>query len=148
LLMAMAGLAPEDDDGNAASETATKKTAVTVNKPPQKPAQAVQHRQPSQTKAAEKAPDSNGVPPSADDAAKSPAFKRFMAEGTKTYGKLWDDGRHWLIERYTGRMTPDNVRTSANDLSDDELDVLADALVEKRGYYQNEFQKATATADK
>lgn len=80
--------------------------------------------------------------------AKSPAFKRFHAEGTKTYGKLWDDGRHWLIERYTTRMTPDNVRTSANDLSDDELDVLADALIEKRSYYQKEFKAAGVATGK
>jgi len=79
---------------------------------------------------------------------KSPAFKRFHAEGTKTYGKLWDDGRHWLIERYTTRMTPDNVRTSANDLSDDELDVLADALIEKRSYYQKEFKAAGVATGK
>ena len=77
-----------------------------------------------------------------DDAPKSPAFRRFHAEGHKTYGANWDAGRHWLIERYTTKVTPGNVRTSANDLSDDELDVLADALIEKRSYYQKEFKAA------
>jgi len=72
---------------------------------------------------------------------KSPAFRRFQAEGSKTFGATqWDDARHWLIERYTRKMTPSQVRQSANDLSDDELDVLADALTEKRSYYQKEWR--------
>lgn len=72
---------------------------------------------------------------------KSPSFRRFQAEGSKTFGATqWDDARHWLIERYTRKMTPSQVRQSANDLSDDELDVLADALTEKRSYYQKEWR--------
>lgn len=81
-----------------------------------------------------------------DDAPKSPSFKRFQAEGSKTFGKQWDDARHWLIERYTKAMTPDKVRKSSNDMSDDELDVITDGLVEKRTYYQKEFGKAAGVA--
>lgn len=70
---------------------------------------------------------------------KSPSFRRFQVEGGKTFGADWDNARHWLIERYTLKMTPTQVRQSANDLSDDELDVLADVLTEKRSYYQKEW---------
>lgn len=112
------------------------------------PAEQTQHRGPEgEVEFMNDAPTGTQAATEAHD-AKSPAFKRFHAEGTKTYGKLWDDGRHWLIERYTTRMTPDNVRTSANDLSDDELDVLADALIEKRSYYQKEFRAAGVATGK
>jgi hypothetical protein len=71
---------------------------------------------------------------------KSPAFKRFMAEGTKTFNGEWDNARHWLIERYTKKKTPDKVRASANDLYDDECTVLADALIAQRKFYQDEWE--------
>lgn len=79
-------------------------------------------------------------------AEKSPAFRRFMAEGTKTFGKDWDNARHWLIERYTKQNTKDKIRTSANDLSDDELDVIADTLVNNRKVVQDLYTKSLAVA--
>ncbi len=72
----------------------------------------------------------------------SPARKRLHAEGTATFAKQWDDARHWLVERYTKTATPDNVRNSSNELSDDECDVIADKLVAHRNFYQNEWKKA------
>lgn len=122
---------------------------------PQKPAPAVQHRQPAQRQpdpvvVAEQAMAGEGMADNPFDAepAKSPAFKRFQAEGSKTFGKQWDDARHWLIKRYTEKMTPNAVRSSSNDLSADELDVLADALSDKRSYYQNEFKAAGVATGK
>lgn len=130
-------------------------SATPETKPPepQKQPPSVQHRGPEKrqpdpvVKLAEQAMAGPGMADSPfDDAPKSPAFKRFQAEGSKTFGKQWDDARHWLIERYTKAMTPDKVRKSSNDMSDDELDVITDGLVEKRTYYQREFGKAAGVA--
>lgn len=93
--------------------------------------------------------ESNGQPPvttngnhaNGDKDDKSPAFKRLMAEGTSTFGKEWDDARHWLIERYTRQATPQNIRKSANDLYDDECTVIADALSSKRKSYQDKWKE-------
>ena len=123
--------------------------------PQQKQPQAVQHRQPAPRPpdpvvVAEQAMAGDGMAdnPFDGEPAKSPAFKRFQAEGSKTFGKQWDDARHWLIKRYTEKMTPTAVRSSSNDLSADELDVLADALSDKRSYYQNEFKAAGVAVGK
>ena len=43
-------------------------------------------------------------------------------------------------------MTPGNVRKSSNDMSDDELDVITDGLVDKRAHYQKEFAKVAGVA--
>ncbi len=53
------------------------------------------------------------------------AFNHFMARGNELFGKEdWADARHWLIRSYTTRVTPANVRESANDLTQDELNAL------------------------
>lgn len=121
LAMAQTGLAPDDDDGNEVS----KQPAAQIAQPT--------HRGP--------AANGNGA---TKPAAKSKEFKRFMAEGTKLFNGQWDDARHWLIERYTRKVTPDKVRTSANDLSDGEIATLVDALVGKKDYYLAEWAKAAA----
>ncbi len=55
-------------------------------------------------------------------AAHTTAFNGFMAKGNDLFGKdEWADARHWLIRRYTTKNTPDNVRESANDLTQEEL---------------------------
>lgn len=71
----------------------------------------------------------------------SQARKRFHAEGTATFGKDWDNARHWLVERYTKQNTKQNIRTSSNDLSDDELDVVADTLVNNRKFVQDSYAR-------
>jgi hypothetical protein len=123
--MAQTGLAPDDDDGNEASK---------------QPAQKAQPAQPAQTTIEHRAPAAtNGA--SKPAAAKSKEFKRLMAEGTKMFNGQWDDARHWLIERYTRKATPGNIRTSANDLTDGEIATLVSAMVGKRDYYLTEWQK-------
>jgi hypothetical protein len=77
------------------------------------PQPQAQHRQPE---------TSNG------NGEKSKAFKAFMAEGNTVFAAEWDNARHWLIERYTKKTTPDNVRKSANDLTDTELTTLANTI--------------------
>lgn len=46
----------------------------------------------------------------------------FHAEIVATFPKPdVDAARHWFIRKYTSKATPDNVRSSTNDLSNDEL---------------------------
>lgn len=106
-LGAMLGLtADEDDDGNIAQNG-------TQHKPEAPKPQAQAAIKPTTTK-----PTANGV-------QNSTAFGGFMAKGNELFGKDdWADARHWLIHRYTARMTPDNVRESANDLTPEELTAL------------------------
>lgn len=114
-------------DGAPVTEPATQQAAA------QQPAQPEpSHRTP--------ATSSNGAKP----VPKSKEFKRLMAEGTKTFNGQWDDARHWLIERYTRKATPDNVRTSANDLTDGEIATLVSAMVGKKDYYVAEWAKVVA----
>ena len=54
----------------------------------------------------------------------SNAMKAFHARGTELFAADWADARGWLIERYTAKETPDNVRRSAKDLTDAELNAL------------------------
>lgn len=55
-------------------------------------------------------------------AAHTTAFNGFMARGNELFGSAdWADARHWLIARYTAKLTPNNVRESANDLTQEEL---------------------------
>lgn len=129
LLMAMAGLAPEDDDGNEASgKQAKQQTQAQTQRPNASPTPS--HRQPEATPT----PASNGN-------GKSAAFKAFMAEGNALFAKDWEPARHWLIDRYTKRYTPDNVRTSANDLTDAELAELSTAIKSHGPTLKSDFSK-------
>lgn len=125
LLMTMAGLAPEDDDGNEASGKATQKAQ------PQRPnaSPTPSHRQPEATTT------------QASNGDKSKAFKSFMAEGNTLFAKEWESARHWLIERYTKHYTPDNVRNSANNLTDAELTSLAEQMRTYATGLKTEWQK-------
>ena len=97
--MAICGLAPDDDDGNEASQPQQAQKAVTNGKPAQKP----------QAKAQPKDLD--------PDATR----KAFHATGTELFGDLWDTARPLVVERYTTNKTPDNKRTSSSDLTPAEL---------------------------
>lgn len=127
-LMAVAGIAPEDDDGQLASggKVEAPKTA-TQRQQPQQP----QHRQPVATPT----PASNG------NGEKSKAFKAFMAEGNTLFAKDWEPARHWLIERFTKKATPDKIRTSANDLTDAELNELSSAIKTHGATLKSDFSK-------
>ncbi len=52
------------------------------------------------------------------------AMKAFHARGAELFAADWADARPWLIERYTTKETPDNVRRSSKDLTDMELNAL------------------------
>ena len=47
--------------------------------------------------------------------------RAFMARGTELFGKDWEAARHWLIEKYTEKETPSNVRRSSKELEPGEI---------------------------
>lgn len=126
LLMTMAGLAPEDDDGNEASGKQTQKAQAQPQRQAPTQPQQPQHRQPE---------------PPASNGEKSKAFKAFMAEGNTLFAKDWENARHWVIELYTKRNTPERIRTSANELTDDELGKLSESMRTSANWFKTEWQK-------
>lgn len=70
--------------------------------------------------------------------------KAFHAQGVSVFGKDWDNARHWLIGRYTRKMTPTNFRESTNELTGQELNTLRSALVERADFYLAEYGKEFA----
>lgn len=79
--------------------------------------------------------------PTNGNGEKSKAFKAFMAEGNTVFAAEWDNARHWLVERYTKKTTPDNVRKSANDLTDTELTTLANTIKNHGSTFLADWQK-------
>lgn len=147
-LQSVLGLSPdEDDDGKAASQTQDKPQAV-------KPAKATQaqngtqaqHRTPQQVPAPadvqELAGSIGATVTEVDDpeTALGNARRRFHTEVISTFSANdADDARHWLIEAYTTKTTPDNVRKSTNDLNIDELSALTEALKKHRKTYRDRW---------
>jgi len=116
LIMLQCGLAPddeEDDDGNASSgkavPQATNGKATTTTKQPAKTEQ-LKAEQPKTT---------------TTTADPEKERKAFHAEGVTLFAAEWDQVRPLVVERYTGKQTPDNKRTSSNDLTAAELTELA-----------------------
>lgn len=60
-----------------------------------------------------------------DGKATTNTVRAFMATGSKWFGgDEWESARPWLIERYTTKHTPDNVRRSTKDLTESEAKAL------------------------
>ena len=72
------------------------------------------------------------------------ARKAFHAQGVSVFGKEWDHARHWLIGRYTRKMTPDSFRESANELTGQELNTLRMTLVDRGDFYLAEYGREFA----
>jgi hypothetical protein len=72
------------------------------------------------------------------------ARKAFHAQGVSVFGKDWDNARHWLIGRFTRKMTPNNFRESTNELTAQELNTLRSALVERADFYLAEYGREFA----
>ena len=72
------------------------------------------------------------------------ARKAFHAQGVSIFGKDWGNARHWLIGRYTRKMTPDSFRESAAELSAQELQTLRMTLVDRGDFYLAEYGKEFA----
>jgi hypothetical protein len=60
----------------------------------------------------------------------SPAFKACMIKGVEVFGSEWTNARPWLVERFTTKETPANIRTSSKDLTDGELKTITGWLEE------------------
>jgi phage recombination protein Bet len=71
--------------------------------------------------------------------------KAFHATGTKVFGnEAWNKGaRTWMVENYTTKMTPLDIRTSSKDLTRKELEVITDAMNKRGGHYVTQFGKST-----
>jgi hypothetical protein len=71
--------------------------------------------------------------------------KAFHATGTKVFGaEAWNNGaRKWIIEEYTKKKTPNDVRSSSKDLVNSERQAITDAMSKSGGHYVTQFGKST-----
>ena len=74
-------------------------------------------------------------------------FKAFMAEGNKAFGDYWKPARHWLIERYTTRYTPDNIRFSSKELTPAEVAQLTADIKKYNGKLVAQWNEYKAKVD-
>ena len=93
------------------------------------------------------APPATVKPNGAVSNGKSAVFRSFMATGNEMFGEDWAAARHWLIERYTTKATPDNIRRSANDLTDAEIKTLAADMAKWNGKLVEMWQARRAELD-
>ena len=70
------------------------------------------------------------------------AKRGFHAVGVKVFAKDWDAARPWLLKRYTGKNTPDNVREHTSDMSVKELETLRSLMDKSADYLRGEWAKA------
>ena len=130
---------------------------TTVKQPAQPTTPVAQHRQPAPqaAKPTQVDPDAaalaasvnavvtNGadfdaIPNATDSDALDKVRKAFHATIVDTFPKDdVDHARHWLIKRYSTKTTPNNVRSSANELAIEELRALTGALKAHRKTYQD-----------
>ena len=124
VLMTLLGLAPDDDDGNSASN-----------------APIMQGRPVSQPKPAAAAPTQNGNTPAPvaepepepRQVIMTPTLKRLNIVGSEMYGEEWDAKRPLIVAAITSRHTPDKQpRTrSSKELFEDEARELIDGLIKR-----------------
>lgn len=65
-----------------------------------------------------------------EDAKGTPPHQRMWGIGKSVFGNDWNDARGWLIAKWTSKVTPDNTRNSATELSDTEKDQFGDYMNE------------------
>lgn len=81
-----------------------------------------------------------------DTHKESPPHQRLFGQGLSVFGPAWNNGaRKWLLRQWTGKATPDNVRESLTQFSDDEKDALADYIKENAAKLQAIWQKHEAS---
>lgn len=72
---------------------------------------------------------SPATPAESDSSAqRTPPHQRLWGIGKSVLGNDWDMARPWVIKQWTKNETPDNIRTSSTELSDDEKTLLGDYL--------------------
>lgn len=76
----------------------------------------------------------------------STPIQRLFGQGSSAFGKAdWDGGaRAWLVEKWTEKVSPNNVRTSASRLADEEIDLLADYIAENLATLQRVWKNRKA----
>lgn len=77
-------------------------------------------------------------------ATETPPHQRMWGQGMGVFGPDWDMARPWLISKWTAKVTPDNTRNSASELSDTEKDQLADYIKESAAALQRIWIKQKA----
>lgn len=78
------------------------------------------------------------------EAKGTPPHQRFWGLGKSVFGPDWNLARPWLISGWTTKVTPDNTRNSAAELSDDEKTMLGDYLNENASKLQKIWPKQRA----
>ena len=127
---ALVGLtSDDDDDGNAAQNG-------TQAKPQQAQAQPVKPTT-----------NGNGAAKGAKVPTETNAMRAFHARGAELFGTDWDTARGWLIERFTTRETPENIRHSSKDLTDMELNALRGTMDEYAKGIVKQWQARRAELD-
>lgn len=84
------------------------------------------------------APQPQAPADAVDDADR--ARKAFHAAGSQLFGDQWDAARPQVVEQYSTRKTPDNVRKSSSDLAPAELDEIAGTFTANANYWRNWLQ--------
>lgn len=75
----------------------------------------------------------------------SPPHQRLWGIGQSVVGKQdWDAARGWIIRQWCKTYTPDNVRSSAGDLSEDEKTLLGDYINQSASEIQKAWPKQKA----
>ena len=96
----------------------------------------------------EQRPQAQPATPFDDEPTEQPkgnkAHKYMFGHGLSTFGDDWDAARPWLIEQWTKKHTPDNVRTSSGDLTDQEKTQLGDSMKENGAMLQEYWSKHLA----
>lgn len=71
----------------------------------------------------------------------TPPHQRLWGIGMSVFGTDWDMARPWLIAKWTAKVSPDNTRNSASELSDDEKTLLGDYMNENVAALQKIWPK-------
>lgn len=141
-LAAVCGLAPEDDDGQAAQDStrSAPQSQATRPQPAQKPANGTTTQPRAVDATTGEILDTNG---DVIFDAETPPHQRLFGQGISAFGKKdWDGGaRAWLISNWTAQVAKTEIRDSASELSDTEKDQLADYIAAKLTKLQDSWLK-------
>lgn len=77
-------------------------------------------------------------------AKESPPHQRMWGQGLSVFGPDWDMARPWVLRQWSKLTTPDNVRSSATEFSDDEKSLLGDYLGDNGSKLQKIWPKQKA----
>ena len=96
-------------------------------------------------------PASPAAPPQAETSENvscALAMAALNAKGAVVFAKHWEAAQSWLVERYTAKVTPANIRHRLTELTSDELEALLAGLTTNTRYYGQEWHKHRKAAAK